>query len=55
MIQLNPGLNAKQIAEKLLLQYSNITIDMVKNSLKRKLTKYVTFKGALKTRGYFVI
>ena len=55
MIQLNPGLNAKQIAEKLLLQYSNITIDMVKNSLKRKLTKYVTFKGALKTGGYFVI
>ena len=54
-IKLNPGLNAKQISEKLHFQYSNITVDMVKNSLKRKLTKYVTFKGALKTGGYFVL
>ena len=53
-IKLNPGLNAKQISEKLHFQYSNITVDMVKNSLKRKLTKYVAFKGALKTGGYFV-
>lgn len=52
-IQLNPGLNAKQISEKLHLQYANMTIDIVKNSLKRKLKKYVEFRGALKTGGYF--
>ena len=55
MIQLNPGLNAKQISEKLHLQYSKITLDVVKNSLKRKLVQYVEFRGSPKTRGYFVI
>ena len=55
MIQLNPGLNAKQISEKLHLQYSRITLDVVKNSLKRKLVQYVEFRGSPKTVGYFVI
>lgn len=55
MIQLNPGLNAKQISEKLHLQYSRITLDIVKNSLKRKLVQYVEFRGSPKTGGYFVI
>ena len=55
MIQLNPGLNAKQISEKLHLQYSRITLDVVKNSLKRKLVQYVEFRGSPKTGGYFVI
>ena len=55
MIQLNPGLNAKQISEKLHLQYSKITLDVVKNSLKRKLVQYVEFRGSPKTGGYFVI
>ena len=54
-IQLNPGLNAKQILEKLHLQYSRITLDVVKNSLKRKLVQYVEFRGSPKTGGYFVI
>ena len=48
MIQLNPGLNAKQISEKLHLQYSRITLDVVKNSLKRKLFQYVEFRGSSK-------
>lgn len=43
MIQLNPGLNAKQISEKLYLQYSRITLDVAKNSLKRKLVHYIEF------------
>ena len=51
----NPGLNAKQISEKLHLQYSRITLDVVKNSLKRKLVQYVEFRGSPKTGGYFVI
>ena len=55
MIQLNPGLNAKQISEKLHLQYSRITLDVVKNSLKRKLVQYVEFRWSPKTGGYFVI
>ena len=55
MIQLNPGLNAKQISEKLHLQYSKITLDVVKNSLKRKLVQYVEFRGSPKTGGHFVI
>lgn len=53
-IQLNPGLNAKQIEEKLHLQYSNITVDIVKNSLKRKLMQYVSFNGSPKIGGYYI-
>ena len=53
MIQLNPGLNAKQISEKLHLQYSRITLDVLKNSLKRKLFQYVEFRGSSKKRRIF--
>lgn len=42
-IKLNPGLNAKQISKKLYFQYSRITLDVAKNSLKRKLVHYIEF------------
>lgn len=55
IISLNPGLNTKKLLEKMKQYYSNITIDIIKNSIKRKLVKYVKFKGALKTGGYYII
>ncbi len=46
-----PGSNAKQLLELLTKQYSNITIDIIRNSLKRKLSDYVEFNGSRKIGG----
>ena len=54
-ISLYPGSNAKQLLESLTKQYSNITIDIIRNSLKRKLSDYVEFNGSRKTGGYYII
>ena len=42
-IKENPGLNASQLLNKMLIIYSDATIDKVKNSLKRRLAKYCKF------------
>ena len=52
IIKNNPGLNAPKILEILMHDYPNVTIDMVKNSLKRKLAKYCKFDGSFKNGGY---
>ena len=44
VISENPGLNAKQILEKLIHMFDNATIVMVKNSLKRKLIDICEFR-----------
>lgn len=54
-ISLYPGSNAKQLLELLTKQYSNITIDIIRNSLKRKLGDYVEFNGSRKIGGYYII
>ncbi len=54
-ISMKPGSNARNLLEILSKQYSNITIDIIKNSLKRKLTNYVEFKGSRKAGGYRII
>ncbi len=54
-ISLYPGSNAKQLLELLTKQYSNITIDIIRNSLKRKLSDYVEFNGSRKIGGYYII
>ena len=55
IIKNNPGLNAPKILEILMHDYPNATIDMVKNSLKRKLAKYCKFDGSFKNGGYIII
>ena len=55
IIKNNPGLNAPKILEILMHDYSNAPIDMVKNSLKRKLDKYCIFDGSFKKGGYVII
>lgn len=55
IIKNNPGLNAPKILEILMQDYPNATIDMVKNSLKRKLAKYCRFDGSFKNGGYIII
>ena len=55
IIKNNPGLNAPKILEILMHDYPDATIDMVKNSLKRKLAKYCKFDGSFKNGGYIII
>ena len=54
-ISLYPESNAKQLLELLTKQYSNITIDIIRNSLKRKLSNYVEFNGSRKIGEYYII
>ena len=54
VISEKPGLNAKQILEELIHILDNATIDMVKNSLKRKLIDICEFRGSRRTGGYFL-
>lgn len=53
-ISKNQGLNASEIQKSMQTYYSNLTIDMVKNSLKRKLSDFVEFRGAPKNGGYYL-
>ncbi len=48
------GLNAPKILEKLKGIYSNATLDMIKNFLKRKLFNLCEFRGNYKTGGYYL-
>lgn len=49
-----PGLNAKQILEELIHIFDSATIDMVKNSLKRKLINICEFRGSRRNGGYYL-
>ena len=53
-ISSNPGLNANKLLEKVKRENEAVTLDIVKNAIKRKLTNYVEFKGAPKTGGYYL-
>ncbi len=54
IISEKPGLNAKQILEELINIFDNATIDMVKNSLKRKLIDICEFRGSRRNGGYYL-
>lgn len=54
IISLNPGLNAVNLLNKAKQNYSDITIDTIRNIIKRKLVDYIEFKGAPKTGGYYI-
>mgnify|MGYP006934509924 CR=1 FL=1 len=51
----NPRLNAKQLLTILKEHHPSIAIDIIKNSIKRKLIKYVEFKGSDRNGGYHII
>ncbi len=54
VISKNPGSNSKKIYEELSKLYSNVTIDMVRNSLKRKLHEVCEFRGTYRNDGYYL-
>lgn len=48
----HPGIKVPDIHDKLLLNNPPITVDKIRNSIK-KIYKYVEYKGSRKTRGYY--
>ncbi len=54
IIDRNPGLNVPKILQILSNNYENITIDKIKNSLKRHLVEYCEFRGPRNTGGYYI-
>lgn len=54
IISKKQGLNSKQILEELSYTLENATIDMVKNSLKRKLIDICEFRGSKRNGGYYL-
>ena len=53
-VQSHPGLRAPAIT-KIIEQIDNtVTLDRVKNSLKRNLKEYIEFRGAAKNGGYYI-
>ena len=51
-IKENPGLNVPKLLDALKTQYPDVTIDKIKNALKRHLVKYAEFVGSRNGGGY---
>ena len=54
-IKLSPGINVPGLYERLRKQDKDITLDIIRNELRRGLSKYVEHKGSNKTDGYYLI
>jgi predicted HTH transcriptional regulator len=49
----NPGVKVPTIQDKLLSDYPSVTLDQIRNSIKRKITEYIEYQGSRKTGGYY--
>lgn len=54
IINEKPGVNTKHILEELIHIFDYATIDMIKNSLKRKLVGICEFRGSRRNGGYYL-
>lgn len=50
----NPGIKADRIHEILSSEDKAITLNMVRNSIKRELRNYIELRGSRKTGGYYL-
>ena len=53
-IQQNPGISTKNLLGLIKEKQPEVTLDILKNSIKRKLHNYIEFLGAQKKGGYFI-
>ena len=51
----NPGLNTRQILNKIITIDPAATIDRIKNSLKRNLSYLCEFRGSRNSGGYYIL
>ena len=55
IIQNNPGIKVQGIFDALIGSHSNITLDIIRNVIKREIKRYVVLKGSKKTGGYHIM
>ena len=53
-VKSNPGIKADKIYEILSAGDKGITLNMVRNSIRRELGKYIELRGSRKTDGYYL-
>ena len=53
-VKSNPGIKADKIYEILSANDKGITLNMVRNSIRRELGKYIELRGSRKTGGYYL-
>lgn len=53
-IQQNPGINTRNLLKLINEKQPEITLDTLKNNIKRKLQDYIEFRGSQKKGGYFI-
>ncbi len=53
-VESNPGIKAGRIYEILSEGGEKITIEMIRNSIKRELKNYIELRGSKKTGGYYL-
>ena len=53
-IRENPGLRVPGLLRTIMNRDRSVTEDRIKNSLKRKLSSYVEYRGAARNGGYYL-
>ena len=53
-IQQNPGISTRNLLKLIKEKLPEVTLDSLKNNIKRKLQEYIEFKGPQKKGGYFI-
>ena len=51
----NPGVKVPEIYNKLKSLKDPVTVDMIRNTIKRQLKSYIIYSGSKKTGGYYLI
>ena len=49
-----PGIRVPKIYELIKIENSTVTVDKIRNEIKRKLANYIEHKGSDKTGGYYI-
>lgn len=53
-IQQNPGISTRNLLKLIQEKQPEVTLDALKNNIKRKLLDYIEFRGSQKKGGYFI-
>ncbi len=50
----NPGIKVQGICDELKDKYISLTLNIIRNTIKREIKNYIEFKGSKKTGGYYI-
>lgn len=53
-IRQNPGISTRNLLNLIKEKQPEVTLNILKNKIRRKLQKYIEFKGSQKKGGYFI-